>query len=131
MRYIYRLKKNLKEIEKKNGIGLKSALKGLNYSAKERNFLIMLCVSLFTLILSALLHLSHLEWCIIILCIVIVLSAEAMNTSIELICDYVNPRYDGKIGKIKDIAAGSVLIVSIGAAIIGTIILGPHLLDLL
>lgn len=62
------------------------------------------------------------EWCIIILCFMSVIAAEAINTSIEKIVDLVSPQYHPLAGKAKDLAAGAVLVLAIGAAIIGLII---------
>jgi len=131
MRYIYQLKKNLKQIDKKRKIGFQEALNGIGLSAEGSNFRIMLLISTLVVIVSAIVQIEPIEWCLILLCITIVLTAEAVNTAIELICDYVNPNYDNRIKKVKDIAAGAVLISSIGAAAIGTMILGPYILNLL
>ena len=131
MRYIYQLKKNLKQTDKKGKIGFQEALNGIDFSVEGSNFRIMLLIGTLAVIVSAIVQIELIEWCLIILCITIVLTAEALNTAIELICDHVNPNYDNRIGKIKDIAAGAVLISSIGAAAIGTMILGPYILSLL
>jgi len=50
---------------------------------------------------------------------------EAVNTAIEKISDYVQPELDPKIGLIKDISAGAVMIVSVIASVIGLIIYIP------
>ena len=131
MRYIYQLKKNLKQTDKKGKIGFQEALNGIVFSVEGGNFRIMLLIGTLAVIVSAIVQIELIEWCLIILCITIVLTAEAVNTAIELICDHVNTNYDNRIGKIKDIAAGAVLISSIGAAAIGTMILGPYILSLL
>lgn len=67
------------------------------------------------------------EWAIQILAIALVLGMEGMNTAVEKISDYVQPNFDPKIGLIKDISAGAVMLVSIAASIIGLIIYGPKL----
>ena len=38
------------------------------------------------------------------------LAAELLNTAIEDLCDFVEPRFDPRIGRIKDIAAAAVMI---------------------
>jgi len=75
--------------------------------------------------LSFWLQITAIEWCIIILCIVLVMSMEAMNSAVEYLCDKVSPEQDELVGKAKDIAAAAVLISSIGAALVGGIILLP------
>ena len=71
------------------------------------------------------------EWVVLILCITLVLAAEAFNTAIEFLTDLVSPDYHPLAGKAKDTAAAAVLICAIGAATVGFLILGPYLLDAL
>jgi diacylglycerol kinase (ATP) len=68
---------------------------------------------------------SGTEWILQILAIAMVLGIEGINTAIEKISDYVQPEYDSKIGFIKDISAGAVMLVSIASIIIGLIIYLP------
>lgn len=57
----------------------------------------------------------------------IVLVAEAMNTAIEKISDFIHPEYHDKIKVIKDIAAGAVGIAALISLIIGGIIYLPKI----
>jgi len=70
---------------------------------------------------------SSLEWLIIILCIGIVLVAEAFNSAIEKLCDLTDDHYNTRIKTIKDITAGSVLIAAFISAVAGIIIFLPKL----
>ena len=65
------------------------------------------------------------EWVLQCLCIGLVMGIEGMNTAIEKLADYVQPEFDEKIGVIKDISAGAVLLVSLIAVIVGLIIYLP------
>ena len=58
------------------------------------------------------------------------MAAEAFNTSIEALSDMVSPEYSEGIRRVKDFAAGAVLLVSIAAAITGMIIFVPALVAL-
>ena len=60
-----------------------------------------------------------------------VLAAEAVNSSIEALCDLVSPGYNEAIKKAKDLAAGAVLILAIAAATVGLIIFIPKILALI
>ena len=73
------------------------------------------------------LKVDTIEWTILILCMILVLSLEMINSAIEKICDLIQPNQHPQIKIIKDVAAGAVLLASIGAAIIGAIILLPKL----
>lgn len=67
------------------------------------------------------------EWIAIVICIAIVLAAEAFNTAIEKMVDELSPGYNSAAGKVKDISAAAVLILASGAAIVGTIIFYPKI----
>lgn len=72
--------------------------------------------------------LSPSEWCWIVLAIVAVWTAEAMNTAFELLTDLASPTFHPLAGKAKDVAAGAVLISALGSVVIGMLVLGPHVL---
>ena len=75
------------------------------------------------------LGLSRLEWLAIVLAVGLVWSLEAANTALEALCDIVSPEHDPGIGKVKDVAAGAVLIAAITAFGVAALIFGPRLLD--
>ncbi len=71
------------------------------------------------------------EWCLLILVMMVVWVAEALNTAIEFLCDVASPEFHPLVKKSKDVAAGAVLLSVVGAAVIGAIIFLPYMLDLL
>lgn len=77
---------------------------------------------------SAGLGISRTEWCFIVLCIMAVWAAEALNTSLEVLTDLSSPDFHPLAGKAKDVAAGAVLITAAGAAIVAGIVFIPHFL---
>jgi diacylglycerol kinase (ATP) len=56
-----------------------------------------------------------------------ILGVEGINTAVEKTADYIHPEFDTKIGFIKDISAGAVMFVAIGATIVGCIIYVPKI----
>lgn len=72
--------------------------------------------------------LSRLEWCLVVLAMVAVWSAEAVNTAIEALCDVASPEVHPLVERAKDIAAGAVLLAAVGAVVVGLLVFGPHLL---
>jgi diacylglycerol kinase (ATP) len=48
------------------------------------------------------------DFLVIVVATSMVLSAEMMNSAIEALCDFVEPRHSEKIRVVKDIAAGAV-----------------------
>jgi diacylglycerol kinase (ATP) len=77
------------------------------------------------------LGISSAEWCWLVLAIIAVWMAEALNTAIEFLADVASPEFHPLVQKAKDVAAGAVLISAIGAIIIGIIIIGPYVLKLM
>ncbi|MEI6346767.1 MAG: diacylglycerol kinase family protein [Bacteroidota bacterium] len=113
--------------QNKKGIGLKYAINGILLGYKEKNFIIHNLVSICVIIFGIILNISLIEWCIIIICIGVVLTAELINTTIENIVNELSPQQSIFAKNTKDIAAGAVLIAAIAAAIIGSIIYIPKL----
>lgn len=74
-------------------------------------------------------RLSPGEWCWIVLAVVAVWTAEALNTALEFLCDVASPEFHPLVEKSKDVAAGAVLIAAIGAGLIGALVFGPHVLN--
>lgn len=70
-------------------------------------------------------NISATEWCLCVLCIGAVFTAEAFNTAIEALADRVSPEKHPLIAKAKDVAAGAVLLTAIASAIVGLIIFLP------
>lgn len=97
--------------------------KGLAFLIKnERNFQIHCLGLLINVFLIFILKLQPWETITILGVSFFVLTTEALNTCIEKICDYIQPNFDKKIGIIKDIAGGAVLLSTICAVVIGIII---------
>ena len=67
------------------------------------------------------------RWCLIFICIAGVIAAEAVNTSIEKLSNYHTMEIDARIRDVKDIAAGAVLVMAIGAVIVGCLIILPKI----
>lgn len=68
------------------------------------------------------------EWVQIILCMALVIVAETINTALEFLVDLVSPEYHPLAGKVKDVAAGAVLLSVIFCAIVWGIIFIPKIL---
>lgn len=69
------------------------------------------------------------EWVAIVGCIGLVVGLELVNTALEYLVDWLSPEYHPLAGKVKDVAAGAVLVAAVCALTIGGIVFGPRLLD--
>lgn len=88
----------------------------------ERNFKIQSAILVAVCLAGIYFKITQTEWLIIGSLSGLVLSLETMNSAIEKVCDLFTTETDQRIKKIKDIAAGSVLIASLFAAIAGIVI---------
>jgi diacylglycerol kinase len=111
---------------------LRHALRGIATAFRtERSFRIQSVVASLILVLLTMIPLESWERAILILVVTLVLVLELVNSSLERLVDLAKPRLHSYAGEIKDVMAGAVLIASIGASILGLIIVGPHMLTIL
>ena len=97
---------------------------------EEANFKIEIACGIVVILAAFVLHISHIELAVVALLIGFVLATEALNTALEEFCDMVKSEHDPHIAKIKDLAAASVLISSITALVIGSVIFIPYIFSL-
>ena len=88
----------------------------------ERNLKIHGVFAILVCVLGFILNINRNDWVVLLLCIAMVLSAELLNTAIEKTLDLLHPQMSDKVKIIKDISAGTVLILSIIAAVIGVVV---------
>ena len=96
--------------------------------ASQHNAWVHAAATCSTVGLGLALGISRLEWLALVVAIVSVWTAEAINTAFELLCNVASPEFHPLVEAAKDVAAGAVLICAVGAAITGTLVLGPPLL---
>ncbi len=108
------------------------AFKGMWYVLQsEQNMRIHTFAVLVVTVAGIFLNLTSTEWSLIALSICAVLTAEMFNTAIEKLVDLVSPQYNEQAGKIKDIAAGGVLLTAIVASVVAIYIFGDKIFNLL
>jgi diacylglycerol kinase (ATP) len=104
------------------------AIQGFHSALSNQvNLRIHLAVSMGVIIAGFAFRVSATEWCVLLLCMGLVISLELINTTIEKLVDMVSSEWKEQAGQIKDIAASAVLWSSILSALIGLIIFGTHL----
>ncbi len=110
----------------------KFAINGIYQAVRTQHSIwVQLSIALMVIVLGWWFEISTAEWLFILFAIGFVLSAEIFNSAIESLVDLVSPEYNSLAGKIKDMAAGAVLVAAITAAIVGLLIFVPRILNLL
>ena len=93
----------------------------------QRNLRVHGAAAVLVLAAIPLVSLTAVEIALLLGAIVAVTAAELFNTVAEALVDLVCPQRHPLAKVIKDVAAAEVLVTAAGAAVVGTVILWPHL----
>jgi len=104
------------------------AIEGIIYAVRtQRHMRWHLFVALVALILGLSLNISRVEFVLLCTAVMLVLVTEMLNTAIEKTIDMISQEFHPHAKNAKDIAAGVVLIASIGSLMLAYLILYPAL----
>lgn len=104
------------------------AIEGIiTFFKTQHNAWIHAFATVIVVVLGFALSVNNTEWCFLITAIALVFISEMLNTAIEFLTDIVSPDYNLKAKKVKDVAAGAVLISAIAAVVIGAVVFLPKL----
>jgi diacylglycerol kinase len=110
--------------------GFLYAFKGICYAFRTQiNFKIHTLAITTVIFAGMIVGLSIPEWIGIIIVMGIVLIAELINTSIEVLVDLVSPGFNKQAGTVKDLSAAAVLLAACLAVIVGLLIFVPKLIS--
>jgi diacylglycerol kinase len=104
------------------------AINGLRILFKEEhNARIHLLAAILAIFSGFWFDISAMEWIVLTMVIGLVFILEAVNTALENLADIVSPGKNEKIGVVKDLAAGAVLVAALLAVVVGLIIFLPRI----
>ncbi|MFW5693327.1 MAG: diacylglycerol kinase [Thermoguttaceae bacterium] len=111
----------------------RNAFRGLGLGIRgESSFQVHFAFAVAVLLAGLLLRLDDLrQWCLLLLCITLVLAAELFNSALERMARAVSQQHDANLGAALDIGSAAVLTASFGAAVVGTVIFLARLGQLL
>ena len=104
--------------------GLKLGIRG------HSSFFVHFFVAAFVLAAAIVLRCSLEQWCILLLCIGLVLTAELFNSAVETLFRGLDEATRERAWPALDIAAGAVLLASLFAAAVGIAIFGWRVLQM-
>ena len=109
-------------------LSLRIAWKGIwTALLHEPAFKYMLAIALLVILAMLYFPTSRTEKAVLLVMIFSVLGLELINSIMERFLDFLQPGYDPRVKTIKDLLAAFVLLVSLGAAVIGILIFWPYL----
>jgi diacylglycerol kinase len=88
----------------------------------QSSFYVHLAVAAAVVGCAIVLRCGRIEWCVLLVCVALVMFAEAVNSALEAMAQAIDQEDNEHLGRSLDIASGAVLICSIGAAAIGLVI---------
>lgn len=101
----------------------RQATSGIITAVKEEAHLkVHLFASLVVVGMASYFNVTTIEWCVLILCCVSVISLELVNSAMERLTNAVYPHQHLNAKFIKDVTAGAVLIAALGSLISGLLI---------
>lgn len=105
------------------------AFEGVFYAFKfNRNIRTHFLVAFIVVLVSLYLHVSPFEMSILGVVILLVIASEMINTAIEEMVNLIVSEHRKEAKIAKDVAAGMVLLTSIGSVIVGILIFVPYIL---
>jgi diacylglycerol kinase len=105
--------------------GVKEGVRG------QSSFFVHFFIAAAVVVAGVVLGMDCVEWCVLLLCIAGVLTAEMFNSALESMAKAITGESDPHLGNSLDIGSAAVLVASIGAAIVGTVVFAHRLLVLL
>lgn len=116
------------EALRKHHISFKNAWSGIVWALKTQpNFRVHIVLSIIALALAKYFSITTTETIIIVFTILLGLAAEMINTSLECMTDIITTQWRQEAKRAKDVAAGMMLLVAIGALGVAILIFGPRI----
>jgi diacylglycerol kinase (ATP) len=104
------------------------AYRGLVYTVRtQRNMRIHVIIATLVLVASLLVGVRKLELAVLVLVVLLVLITEMFNTALEFAVDLATKEYHPLAKLAKDVSAGAVLVSSVGAVLVGYLVLADNL----
>ena len=102
------------------------ALHGIAFLLRSQvNARIHFLATLVVVVAGISLQIAAADWGLVVLAIAGVWVAEGFNTAIEFLVDLVSPETHPLAGRVKDVAAGAVLIAAVAAVVVGLLVFVP------
>ncbi len=107
----------------------RDAGRGIGFAIRsEKSFVVHAFATICVVAAAVTFRVSPTEWAVLLVCIASVVAAECFNSAIESLARTITREMNREIGQALDMAAGAVLLISLGAACAGLAVFVPHVL---
>lgn len=93
----------------------------------QSSFTVHLTTAALVGIVATVLRCELWQWCMLVLCIALVLGFELLNSAVESLARGLCQEHNEMVGRALDIASGAVLLVSLLTAVVGLLIFAKQL----
>jgi diacylglycerol kinase len=112
-------------------ISFKHAFEGLFWAFRTQpNFKIHAILSFIACFMGILLHISRLEFIVILFTIILGFSGELINTALEAMTDLITHEWREEAKIAKDVSAGMMLFIAFGSISVAIFVFAPYILKL-
>ena len=107
------------------------AMHGIATAARDQESLwIHFAFALAVVVLGVFLRVDAWQWCVLAICVAIVISLELVNSAIERLVKTLHPEHDAGLAETLHMAAGAVLVAALGSTVVGLIVFIPPIVRL-
>jgi len=101
----------------------RDAFRGLGVGVRgQSSFRVHFFFAAAVIVCAAVMRMPRVEWCVLLVCIALVLAAELFNSALELLAKAITDEQDPRLADALDIGSAAVLVASLGAALVGSIL---------
>jgi len=116
---------------KRHATSIGHAVDGMLWAFRTQpNYKTHFSLILISIVVAWFLEISYAEWMAILITALMGIIIETVNTAIEKMGDAIDTNYNENIKISKDVSASAMLLYSIGALAVASIIFVPKLMDL-
>jgi diacylglycerol kinase len=101
----------------------RNAFRGIVEGIREQNsFRVHFAFALAAIVTAVVFRVSLIEWCVVLMCITGVLTAELFNSALEFMAKAITDEQNLHLGLALDIGSAAVLVAAMGSVIVGSVI---------
>jgi diacylglycerol kinase len=101
----------------------RDAFRGVREGVQSQSsFIVHFAMAIAVVVVAAVMGLARVEWCILLTCITLVLTAEMFNSALESMARAITGESNPHLGNALDIGSAAVLVAAVGASSVGLVV---------
>ncbi len=101
----------------------RDAFRGVGLGVRgQGSFRVHFLAAVAVIVAAAVMQVTPLQWCVLLLCVAVVLAAEMFNSALESLARTITDEHHPHVRDALDIGSAAVLVAAVGAVIVGAII---------